>query len=61
MPTSAVRNVNLSSAARLRSGSMPSLPHSPERVKVKAQERRVSEYNTYSVRFHLLCCLSLSE
>ncbi len=52
MPTSAVRDVNLASAARLRSGSISSLPHTPERVNpVKTQDRSKSEFIEYSVRY----------
>ncbi len=50
MPTSAVRDVNLASAARLRSGSISSLPRSPESVNsLAAQERSQSEYAKFDV------------
>ncbi len=56
MPTSAVRDVNLASAARLRSGSVSSLPRSPDCKKTSltaaaaAQERSQSEHSEYTVR-----------
>ncbi len=50
VPTNAVRDVNLASAARLKSGSMSALSHSPERVNpVKAQVRSKPEFIEYSV------------